>query len=209
MLWGSPLIKGIVVGLSGASGLIYGLKFIEALCSLKKEGVVGEAYVVYTSGALNVAKYEVGGDLVELLSGYECLNGVYSDSDWSSPLASSSNTVEFTGVVAPCSMDVVANLANGIQHRLLERVMYNVVRTGRKLILVIRETPLTTIDLENMLKLSRMGVTIAPASPGFYLNPKTIDDLVNFMTWKILDLIGAEYKHPRWSSQNKNNRENK
>ncbi|MEM2253150.1 MAG: UbiX family flavin prenyltransferase [Desulfurococcaceae archaeon] len=193
------MIKGVVVGLSGASGLIYGLKFIEALCILKKEGVIEEAYVVYTSGALNVAKYEVKGNLIETLSGYKCLNGVYSDEDWSSPLASSNNTVGFTGVVVPCSMDVVANLANGLQHRLLERTMYNIIRTGRKLVLVIRETPLTTIDLENMLKLSRMGVVIAPASPGFYLNPKTIDDLADFMTWKILDIIGVAHKHPKWS----------
>ncbi|MCS7128763.1 MAG: UbiX family flavin prenyltransferase [Sulfolobales archaeon] len=193
------MIKGVVVGLSGASGLIYGLKFIEVLCSLKEEGVVEEAYVVYTSGALNVAKYEVKGSLIEVLNGYKCLNGVYSDGDWSSPLASSSNTVGFIGVVIPCSMDVVANLANGLQYRLLERTMYNIIRTGRKLVLVIRETPLTTIDLENMLKLSRMGVVIAPASPGFYLNPKNIDDLANFMTWKVLDIIGATSKHPKWS----------
>ena len=191
--------KKIVVGISGASGIVYAFRLIDVLCKLKTLKKISNLYTIYTTNAIKVARYELGIDLVRELLNRKCIDGLYSDHDWGSPLASSSSTIGFSAVVVPCSMDVVANLACGLQYRLLERVLYNIMRLGRKIILVIRETPLTTIDLENMLKLSRNGVTILPASPGFYSKPKSIDDLIDFIIGKILDVLDIEHSiYRRW-----------
>ncbi len=191
--------RRVIVGFSGASGVVYGLRLVNVLCDLRVSGLIDRLYIVYTGNAVKVAHYEINIDLLDILSGRKCIDGLYSDYDWDSPLASSSSTIGYSMAIIPCSMDVVANLAHGIQHRLLERVAYNVMRVGGKIVLVIRETPLTQIDLENLLKLSRSGVVILPASPAFYIKPKSINDLIDFIVGKTLDILGIEHKlYRRW-----------
>lgn len=191
--------KKIVLGISGASGIVYALKLVDILCKLKSLNEVSSIYVIYTNNAILVAKYELNIDLVKELSHKKCIDGLYSDNDWESHLASSSSTIGYSAVVVPCSMNVVANLANGLQYRLLERTLYNIMRLGGKILLVIRETPLSTIDLENLLRLSRNGAIIMPASPGFYIRPKTVDDLIDFIVGKILDILGIKHSiYRRW-----------
>lgn len=192
--------KKIVLGISGASGIVYALKLVDVLCKLKSLNEVSSIYVVYTNNATLVAKYELNVDLVKELSHKKCIDGLYSDNDWKSHLASSSSTIGYSAVVVPCSMNVVANLANGLQYRLLERTLYNIMRLGEKVLLVIRETPLSTIDLENLLRLSKNGAIIMPASPGFYIRPKTIEDLIDFIVGKILDILGIKHSiYRRWN----------
>ena len=205
-MWCNHLSKKIVLGISGASGIVYTLKLIDILCKLKSLDEITSIYIIYTNNAIKVAKYELNIDLVKELLNKKCINGLYSDNDWESHLASSSSTIGYSAVVVPCSMNVVANLANGLQHRLLERALYNIMRLGGKIILVIRETPLSTIDLENLVKLSRNGVIIMPASPGFYIRPKTIEDLIDFIVGKILDVLGIRHSiYKRWQEPSKEN----
>jgi len=198
------LSRKIVIGISGASGIVYTLKLIDVLCKLKSLDEIASIYIIYTNNAIKVAKYELNIDLVKELLNKKCIDGLYSDNDWGSHLASSSSTIGYSAVVIPCSMNVVANLANGLQHRLLERALYNIMRLGGKVILVIRETPLSTIDLENLAKLSRHGIIIMPASPGFYTKPKTIEDLIDFIVGKVLDILNIRHNvYRRWQDLSK------
>ncbi len=190
---------GIIVGIGGASGIIYSLRFLEIICNNRK--YFDKVYVIYTNNAVKVAEYEMGIDLVEKIKSMDCIDGIYNSNSWRSPIASSSSTIGYNAVIIPCSMDIVANLAMGLQHRLLERAVYNVARMGGKVVLVIRETPLSTIDLRNLYTLSSNGYIILPASPGFYIKPRTIMDLVDFIVGKVLDLLGIKHGiYRRWGS---------
>ncbi len=201
MYLGCPcLSKKIIVGVSGASGIAYAVKLLEVLCRLYREGVVEQVVLVYTSMADEVSRYEVGESICVLASRLGCIGSLYGDRDWFSPLASSTNVVGYDMVIIPCSMDLVARLAHGVQERLIERIAYNVLRMDGRLVIVPRETPLSTTDLENLLKLSKQGVVVLPASPGFYAKPRTIDDLLLFICGKILDVLGIKHSlDTRWS----------
>lgn len=118
--------------------------------------------------------------------------------DWFSPVASGSAAPKQM-VVCPCSAGSVAAIAHGMSDNLIERAADVVLKERGQLLLVVRETPFSTLHLENMLKLSHMGVTIMPAAPGFYHQPQSIDDLVDFMVARILDHLGIEQALvPRW-----------
>ncbi|OOF21345.1 aromatic acid decarboxylase [Salinivibrio sp. IB574] len=115
-----------------------------------------------------------------------------------SPVASGSAAPKQM-VVCPCSAGSLASIAHGLSDNLIERAADVVLKERGQLLLVVRETPFSTLHLENMHKLSQMGVTIMPAAPGFYHQPQSIDDLVDFMVARILDHIGAEQQLvPRW-----------
>jgi 4-hydroxy-3-polyprenylbenzoate decarboxylase len=118
--------------------------------------------------------------------------------DWFSPVASGSAAPKQM-VVCPCSAGSVAAIAHGMSDNLIERAADVVLKERGQLLLMVRETPFSTLHLENMLKLSHMGVTIMPAAPGFYHQPQSIDDLVDFMVARILDHLGIEQALvPRW-----------
>jgi 4-hydroxy-3-polyprenylbenzoate decarboxylase len=123
---------------------------------------------------------------------------VFSREDWTAPIASGSHRAQHM-VVCPCTTGTLAAIANGNSDNLMERAADVMLKEQRKLILVVRETPFSIIHLENMLKLARAGATILPANPGFYHNPKTMDDLVDFVVARILDHIHIEHSLlPRW-----------
>ena len=117
---------------------------------------------------------------------------VYEKEQWMAPIASGSGVADVT-VVCPCTTGTLSSIAVGSSKNLLERAADVAIKERKKLILVVRETPLSDIHLENMLKLSRMDVVIMPANPGFYHQPKTLDDIVDFMVARILDHIGITH----------------
>ena len=183
----------VVVGVSGGSGSIYAVSLLKAL----KELNIETHLVVSTMGEY-VTEHECGVDLEELKS----LASHYHDNkNFAAPIASGSFKIDKM-VVVPCSMKTLAGIANGFSDSLLSRACDVSIKEGRKLILVPRETPLSPIHLENMLKLSKIGVTILPPSPGFYNHPETIEDIVLNMTGRILDMMDIDNNLiKRWEGQ--------
>jgi len=123
---------------------------------------------------------------------------VFGREEWFAPPASGSNPPDAM-VVCPCTMGTLASIAQGLSANLIERAADVVIKEGRKLVLVPRETPFSAIHLENMLKLARIGVCILPANPGFYTRPKSVQDLVDFVVARVLDQLDVAHTlAPRW-----------
>ena len=180
-----------MIGITGASGSIYGIRLIQELC-LKNHTVD----VVITSAGKIVMKEELGVagfDIKKLgLSKIKNHIKIWENDDFEAPFLSGSNPPEAM-VLIPCSMGKLAAVANGISGNVLERTADVVLKETRQLILVVRETPLSLIHLENMVKAAKAGAQIAPAMPAFYHHPKTIDDMVNFVVGKVLSLLRIEH----------------
>lgn len=186
-------MKIVVVGISGASGIIYGVRLLQAL---KELGV--ETHLIVTDSAMKVAKIENAISKEEII---RLADKYYNINDLSAPVASGSFMHEGM-VIVPCSMKTLAGLANGYADNLLLRAADVSLKERRKLILVPRETPLNIIHLRNMLTLAEAGAVILPAMPAFYCKPKTIDDIVNHVVGRILDHLGLAHKiGKRWSAQ--------
>ncbi len=180
----------VVVAITGASGVIYGIRMLEALKNL---GV--QSHLIMSDwGARNV-KIETGltTEYVKSLA-----FKVYEDSDMAAPVSSGSFKTDGMAII-PCSMKTLASIANGFDDSLISRAAGVCIKEQRKLVVVPRETPLSKIHLENMLKLAGSGSTILPAMPGFYHGPGSIDDLVNHVVGKVLDQFGIEHSlFKRW-----------
>jgi len=195
----------IAVAWTGASGFVYGLRLVE--CLLQSHARVG---LLYSKAAQVVARQELDLCLPEeptqarqqLLERFNTPQGqltVYGREDWFAPPASGSNPPDAT-IICPCSMGTLAKIAAGLADDLIGRAADVTLKERRKLILVPRETPLSVIHLENMLKLSRAGAVILPPCPGFYHRPQNVTDLVDFVVARILDQIGIEHDLvPRWA----------
>ncbi|SHM59256.1 4-hydroxy-3-polyprenylbenzoate decarboxylase [Caldanaerovirga acetigignens] len=183
-----------IVGITGASGSIYGVRLVEELLEKKNE-----VHLVITENGEKVIKYELGFDVEGLISHfgkYERLGGVikrYDINDLFAPIASGSFPADGM-VIMPCSMSTLAFIAGGMSHNLLQRAADVFLKEKRRIVIVPRETPLSSIHLENMLKLSKMGAHIVPAMPAFYQNPKTIEDMVNFIVGRVLDALNIQNK---------------
>ncbi|MCL9780504.1 UbiX family flavin prenyltransferase [Vibrio sp. S4M6] len=194
----------ITLAFTGASGAPYGLRLLQSLLAANYK-----VYLLISSAARVVLatehdlKLPSGPDaakkaLVKLLACDPEKLEVCGKDDWFSPVASGSAAPNKM-VICPCSVGSVASIAHGISDNLIERAADVVLKERGQLMLVVRETPFSTLHLENMHKLSQMGATIMPASPGFYHNPESIDDLVDFMVARILDHLGIEQELvPRW-----------
>lgn len=210
-------MSNYVVGITGASGSIYGIRLIREL-TLKKYHVD----VVITSAGKMVMKEELGvsgqkeietlliKDLCSISSfprkreprkrlDYGSKPGmtnnmvkIWENDDFEAPFMSGSNTPKAV-IIIPCSVGKLAAIANGISGNLIERAADVALKERRRLILVVRETPLSLIHLENMVKVARAGAEILPAMPAFYHHPETIDDMVNFVVGKVLDLLRIEH----------------
>ncbi len=183
--------KRLVVGLSGASGMPYALDLLQ---TLRRTGGL-EVHLVMSQGAKRVLveEAELSLEAVEALA-----HVVHRSSDLGAPIASGSfRTLGM--VIVPCSATTLAKVAYGLADNLLTRAAYVTLKEQRPLVLVPREAPLPLPSLEAMVRAAQAGATILPAAPGFYHKPKTIDDLLAFMTQRILDLFGLEYpRAPRW-----------
>ena len=196
--------KTICLALTGASGMPYGIRLLECLLAAGCR-----VQLLYSQVAQVVARQEMDLELpsrasdaqAALRERYAALPGelkVYGRDEWFAPVASGSNAPDAM-VVCPCTMGTLAAIAQGLASRLIERAADVAIKEGRKLILVPRETPLSTIHLENMLRLARAGVVIVPPSPGFYHRPQRVDDLVDFVVARILDQLAiAHTLLPRW-----------
>lgn len=189
--------KAIAVAMTGASGAIYGLRLLE--CLLRAEQQV---YLMLSTPAQVVigmeTEFKLPGrpaEIQETLSArYQAQPGqlsVFGREQWTAPVASGSSAPRAM-VVCPCTSGTLSAIAHGGSDDLLERAADVVIKEQRQLILVPREMPLSVIHLENMLKLARMGVTIMPACPGFYHEPRGIGDLVDFVVARILDHLKVE-----------------
>lgn len=187
----------ITLALSGASGAPYALALLQCLV---KAGM--QVHLLVSSAARVVLATEQGEQWPgkpDQLAAYLCERygagpgqiRVYGKEEWFSPVASGSGAPRRM-VICPCSMGTVASIASGASDNLIERAADVVIKEKGQLILVPRESPLSEIHLENLLKLARLGVTIMPAAPGFYHQPKTIEDLVDFMVARILDHLGLD-----------------
>jgi 4-hydroxy-3-polyprenylbenzoate decarboxylase len=179
----------IVVGISGASGAIYGVRLLERL--RQQEGV--EIHLVLTRSGEKTLFMETGKKAADLR---EIAHYTYAFEDIGSKLASGSYTTEGM-VVAPCSINTMSSIAHGISSNLLVRAADVTLKERRKLILMVRESPLHRGHLRTMTELSEMGAIIAPPIPGFYNHPKTVMDLIDHSVDRILDLLGLPDKQVR------------
>ncbi|OYD09107.1 UbiX family flavin prenyltransferase [Paludifilum halophilum] len=182
----------IVVGITGASGSIYAYTLIRALQEL---GV--ETYVIATKMGEKVMQFECGITMEELKP-YATL---MDNRNLFASVASGSFLTDGM-VIAPCSMNTLGAIANGVGDTLLSRTASVVMKEQRKLVLVTRETPLHLIHLENMTEVAKAGAVIMPAAPGFYHRPKEIWELVNFMVARILDAFRIDHQLlARWGER--------
>lgn len=194
----------ITLAFSGASGMPYGLRLLE--CLLKADKTV---YFIMSQAAQVVSAMEMDISLPSKLDNlatffdqqYHPQPGqlqIFGHQQWSAPIASGSAKADAM-VVCPCSSGAISAIATGASNNLLERAADVMLKERRPLVLVHRETPLSTIHLQNMLTLSQAGATIMPASPGFYHKPDSIDGLVDFMVARVLDHLHIEHDLiPRW-----------
>jgi flavin prenyltransferase len=183
----------LVIGISGASGSIYGIRLLEIL---REKGV--ETHLVLTSAAKDIILHETPYSLerVKTLASY-----CYENEDLGAPIASGSCLTEGM-VVIPCSIKSLSAIANSYADNLLVRAADVTLKESRKLILVVRETPLHKGPLQLMLKSADLGATILPPIPAFYFRPRTIDDLINHTVGKILDLFRIPHDmFERWGDQ--------
>ena len=189
--------KRITLAFTGASGAPYGLRLLQ--CLLQADC---EVFVILSKAARVVIGMETE---LKLPAGTGAAEQALRDwvqtdrgtlvvcglEQWTSPVASGSGAPAAM-VVCPCSTGTLSSIACGASDNLIERAADVAIKEGRKLILVPREAPFSPLHLENMLKLSRLGVTIMPAAPGFYHQPQTVGDLVDFIVARLLDHLGVE-----------------
>jgi len=196
--------RTFAVALTGASGMPYGVRLVETLLAADHR-----VWLLYSQVAQIVAQQEMDWKLpsrpaeveAELSDRFGASEGqlrVFGREEWFAPPASGSNPPDAM-VVCPCTMGTLASIAQGLSANLIERAADVVIKEGRKLVLVPRETPFSAIHLENMLKLARIGVCILPANPGFYTRPKSVQDLVDFVVARVLDQLDVAHTlAPRW-----------
>lgn len=189
-------MKKLIIAVTGASGSVYFKRLVD--CLLTKEM---ELHIIATEHGSQVFEYEMGISLKKQMEEWQRNNGhiIWEDNkNLFSPVASGSYQCDAMAVI-PCSMSTAAEIANGITKSLLTRAADVMLKENRKLLLVPRETPMSTIHLKNLYELSRLGVTVLPAMPGFYSHPGTMMDLVDFVVGKTLDNLGVQNDcYKRW-----------
>lgn len=187
------------VAITGASGSLYGLRLVELLLGAGQhvELMVSKTAQLVIATETNLKLPSRPEEMTQALASYykidQPLLTVYAKEDWMAPLASGSS-VPAAMVICPCSSGTLAAIANGLSQNLIERAADVVIKEQRKLIIVSRETPLSVIHLENMLKLARLGVMILPAAPGFYHRPNTVDELIDFVVARVLDQLNIKHQ---------------
>ena len=183
----------IVIGFSGASGIIYGIRLIEVLHSINIE-----TYLIISEWAKKNIEIETDKTLEYVKS----LSSVNYDNFRLDASVSSGSFLHDGMVIVPCSMKSLSSIANGYDDTLISRAASVTLKESRKLIIVPRETPLSRIHLENMIKLQQAGAIILPAMPGFYHNPSTIEEIVDHLVGKILDQLNIKHDlFKRWKDQ--------
>ena len=195
----NAMVNRIVVGITGASGAAYALRVIELL---SEAGV--EIHLTVSAVGRRLLFEELGLkrlDADALTGGRGDLVTIYNDNDVGASIASGS-FLNGGMLIVPCSGNTLGAIAAGIADNLVKRAAAVTLKERRKLVLAYRESPASHIDLCNMTRLSEAGAIIAPLSPGFYMGPKSIDDLVDFMAGRLLDLVNVPHElEMRWESK--------
>jgi 4-hydroxy-3-polyprenylbenzoate decarboxylase len=201
--------RPIVVGLTGASGAAYALRFLAALRRLGRAAKViaspsaADVFQMETGVTLGASPRQTAAALCQALAlptedpGIE----VYDHKNFAAPVSSGSYR---TGgmIVIPCTTGTLGGIAAGTSRNLIERAAEVTLKESRRLVLVVRETPLSSVQLENMLRLARAGAVILPANPGFYHRPRTLDDIVDFVVARALDALGLDHEvGRRWGER--------
>jgi 4-hydroxy-3-polyprenylbenzoate decarboxylase len=190
--------RTVAVALTGASGMAYGIRLLEQLL---RGGA--RVWLIYSQVAQVVARQELGLKLpaqpreaqrhfTEAFGAADGQLEVFGREDWFAPLASGSNPADAM-VICPCSMGTLAAIAAGLADTLIERAADVMLKESRRLVLVPRETPFSAIHLENMLRLQRAGAIVLPANPGFYHQPRSVQEIVDFVVARVLDQIGMPH----------------
>ncbi|GAV11138.1 flavin prenyltransferase UbiX [Paenibacillus sp. chi10] len=194
--------KHYVVGITGASGAIYGVRLIQCLLEADYE-----VHLIVSDAGWRVLKEELGWNVTKRQQAIELAFGDLADrvtyhpnQDIGASIASGSFRVHGM-VIMPCSMGTLSSIAHGASDNLMGRAADVMMKEGRPLLIVPRETPMHAIHLENMLKLAKMGVRIVPAMPAFYYHPQTLDDIINFLVGKVLDCMDIDHQlFTRWGN---------
>jgi 4-hydroxy-3-polyprenylbenzoate decarboxylase len=193
--------RPIVVAITGASGAPYAVRLLDGLVAAKRS-----VQLIVSSHGLRLLQTEMGIDSVAALrervgaKGWDRHISVFDDNDRGAAPASGS-AINAGMVICPCSMGTLSAIAVGASRSLVERAADVALKERRPLLLVPRETPLSAIHLENMLRVTRAGAVVMPASPGFYHRPAAVDDLVNFIVARVLDHLGVPHHLVRrWGS---------
>ena len=187
--------KRITLAVTGASGSLYAIRLIDCLvkANIHVHLMISDAarVVMATEVGLNLSKSraKTSNAICDHLSINEKSLSLHSNDNWFAPVASGSSAPK-TMVICPCSTGTLAAVANGQSDNLIERAADVVIKEKGQLIVVPRETPFSSLHLRNMLTLADLGVVVMPASPGFYHQPQSIDDLVNFVVARLLDHLG-------------------
>lgn len=199
--------RTVTLAFTGASGMPYGVRLLECLL---RSGT--RVYLLYSQAAQIVARQEMQlqlpGRAAEAAAFFAERFGAqpgqleaFGREEWFAPVASGSNPADAM-VVCPCTMGTLAAIAAGLADNLIERAADVMLKEKRKLVLVPRETPLSAIHLENMLRLAHAGAVILPANPGFYHHPANVQDLVDFVVARVLDHVGVAHQLlPRWGTR--------
>jgi flavin prenyltransferase len=189
----------VVIGITGASGAIYAKRVIELLAAANIEVHLAISALGRRLLADELAMKRI--DAEALTGGRGHLLIVHNDNDLGASIASGS-FLHRGMIIVPCSANTMGKIAAGITDNLVQRAAAVTLKEHRKLVLAYRESPLSHIDILNMQRLSEAGAIIAPLAPGFYLLPQTVDDLVDFMAGKLLDLVGVPHDlNTRWESR--------
>lgn len=189
----------IIIGITGASGAAYAVRVIELLAAAEIETHVALSSLGRRLLADELGIKRVDADAISNGHGHRVI--MHNDNDVGATIASGSFLSQGM-IIVPCSSNTIGKIASGITDNLVQRAAAVTLKERRRLVLAYRESPMSHIDIVNMQRLSEAGAVIAPLAPGFYLLPKTLDDIVDFMAGKLLDLIGVTHElNTRWESR--------
>jgi 4-hydroxy-3-polyprenylbenzoate decarboxylase len=181
-------VRRIVVGITGASGAVFGVRVLERL---RDAGV--ETHLVVSTWGVRTIEHETGRTYQQVR---ELASASYRSGDQGA-CVSSGSFLHDGMIIVPCSMSTLGSIAHGVGTNLVHRSADVTIKEGRKLVLVVRETPLSAIHLENMLTLSRAGAVVLPPVPAFYNHPESVDDIVEHIVTRALDQFGVANPHAR------------
>jgi 4-hydroxy-3-polyprenylbenzoate decarboxylase len=183
-------MRRLIIGMTGSTGAIFGIRLLEAL----KYSEV-ESHLIISKWAQRTIEHETRYTPEQVRA---MATVVHSQGDMGASISSGSFLTEGM-VVIPCSVRTLGGIANGYGEHLVHRAADVILKERRKLVLVVRETPLSEVHLENMLKLARMGVIMLPPMPAFYNHPQTVDDVIDHIVMRVLDQFGIAAPHAkRW-----------
>jgi 4-hydroxy-3-polyprenylbenzoate decarboxylase len=186
--------KKIIIAITGASGSVYARRLLNKLQVNRNQ--IEALDVVFSTTAREIWKYELGTSVADLSGDFT----VYGKSDFYAPFASGSAGYD-TMIIIPCSMGTLGRIASGVSDDLITRAADVMLKERKRLILVIRENPYNLIHLKNMTLLTEAGAVIAPATPSFYSLPLTVEDVVDTVVDRVLDLAGLENHGFRWQDR--------